>query len=261
MGDMQVGMVRDAYPLLDITDKELKSVINAWVISGIIGIASLTVALNSMFITILDREKKTINDFKASPVKTVNLTLSYFISAFIITFTLTATFTLIGNIYLISFGGKMFLFSFIEIIKLILILVLSSLSSVITLMFVTSFFNKTSTAAAFTGIFTALIGFLIGAYLPISFLPKGVSSIANLLPGSQATSLFRISFMDKVFNNSTFINKVDSSFISNIKNDFGYHLQIFNLKLKPYMIIIYLLLTTLLFFLLNVFVNKLKKKQ
>lgn len=261
MGDIQVGFIKDSFPALNLTDKEIKSIINAWMISGIIGIASITIALNSMFITISDKETKVIHDFIASPVKQINLTLSYFISAFIITFSLTTLFTIVGSLYLIITSGTLFIFTFTEILLLLLTLILSTLSSVIILMFITSFFSKTSTAAAFTGIFTALIGFLIGAYLPISFLPKNVASIANLIPGSQATSLFRAIFMDKILSNNTFINKVGIDFINTIKLEFGFDLYVFNLQLKPYMIITYLLVTTIIFFILNVLLNKFLAKR
>lgn len=260
LGDMQVGLIMDSYPNLNLSTKEVKSIVDAWVISGIIGIALLTVALNTMFISILDRERNIINDFKASPVKSVNLTLSYFVSAFIITFILAAAFLMIGNLYLIIINGSIFIFSFMEIIKLIGLLIISSLSSVIILMFITSFFDKTSTAASFTGIFTALIGFLIGAYLPISFLPNSVASFSNLLPGSQATALFRNIFMNKVLNSTAIIDKVDITFINSIKDQFGFNLYVFNIELQVYFMIIYLVITTLFFFLINVLLSKYRNK-
>lgn len=261
LGDMQLSLVLESYPELNLSTSEVKGIINAWVISGIVGISLLTVALNSMFIAISDRERNIINDFKASPVKSVNLTLSYFISAFIITFILATLFIIIGNVYLIITSGSMFFFSFLETLKIIGLLIVASLSSVITLMFITSFFNKTSTAASFTGIFTALIGFLIGAYLPVSFLPKNVASFANLLPGSQATALFRNIFMNKAFNSPGVINNVDVNLINSLKDQFGFNIYIFNYELKPYVMVIYLILTTIIFFLLNVLVGKHKKDK
>lgn len=261
LGDMQLTLVLENYPELNLSTNEIRGIINAWVISGIVGISLLTVSLNSMFIAISDRERNIIHDFKASPVKSVNLTLSYFISAFIITFILALLFIIIGNVYLIITSGSMFVFNFLETLKIIGFLIITSLSSVITLMFVTSFFNKTSTAASFTGIFTALIGFLIGAYLPVSFLPKNVASFANLLPGSQATALFRNVFMNKVFNSPKILNSDDVSLINNLKDQFGFNLYVFNYALKPYFMIIYLVVTTIIFFLLNVLVGKYKKDK
>ena len=54
---MQLNLVLESYPELNLTTSEIRGIINAWVISGIVGISLLTVALNSMFIAISDREK------------------------------------------------------------------------------------------------------------------------------------------------------------------------------------------------------------
>ena len=261
MGDFQVKMIMEQMPNLNLSEKEIASIINAWVISGIIGISTLTVALNSMFITISDREFNIVNDFKASPVKEINLTLSYFISSFLITFTISLIFAIIGTIYLLITAGTVFLFNFINILSLLGILLISSLSAVIILMFITSFLKKTATAASFTGIFTALIGFLVGAYLPSSMLPKGVQYVANTLPGTHATTLFRQLYLSKVLNSQSIANKVPLELITSLKEQYGYNLNFFGISLNTITIIIYLILTTILFFIINLIVNKYRTKH
>lgn len=261
MGDFQVKMIMEQMPNLNLSEKEIASIINAWVISGIIGISTLTVALNSMFITISDREFNIVNDFKASPVKEINLTLSYFISSFLITFTISLIFAIIGTIYLLITAGTVFLFNFINILSLLGILLISSLSAVIILMFITSFLKKTATAASFTGIFTALIGFLVGAYLPSSMLPVGVQYFANTLPGTHATTLFRQLYLSKVLNSQSIANKVPLELITSLKEQYGYNLNFFGISLNTITIIIYLILTTILFFIINLIVNKYRTKH
>lgn len=261
LSDFQVNMIMDSFENINLNKSEIKSIVNSWVISGIIGISILTVALNTMFITISDRETKVFNDFQASPVNIINLTLSYFISAVIITFTISLTFAIVGTIYLLSTGGSMFLFSFVEILKLLGIILISSLSAVIILMFITSFFKKTSTAASFTGIFTALIGFLVGTYLPSSFLPKGVQNVANLVPGTHSTSLFRQLYLDKVFNNSNIIDKVSSEFIDSIKNQYSYNLIVFNYEFNTITMLLYLLLSIIVFFVIYLLISNYRKKN
>ena len=261
LSDFQVNMIMDSFENINLNKSEIKSIVNSWVISGIIGISILTVALNTMFITISDRETKVFNDFQASPVNIINLTLSYFISAVIITFTISLTFAIVGTIYLLSTGGSMFLFSFVEILKLLGIILISSLSAVIILMFITSFFKKTSTAASFTGIFTALIGFLVGAYLPSSILPKGVQNAANLVPGTHSTSLFRQLYLDKVFNNSNIRDKVSSEFIDSIKTQYSYNLIVFNYEFNTITMLLYLLLSIIIFFVIYLLISNYRKKN
>lgn len=261
MGDFQVNMILEQMPNLGLSKKEVSSIINAWVISGIIGLSTLTVALNSMFITISDKEFNVINDFKASPVKQINLTLSYFISSFLITFGVSLVFLIIGNLYLLITAGPIFLFNFIESLSLLGILIIASLSAVIILMLVTSFFKKTTTAASFTGIFTALIGFLVGAYLPSSMLPKGVMYFSNTIPGTHSTTLFRKVYLDKILNNPTITNKVGTDLLLALKEQYGYNLSFFGINLNVFTIVLYIVLTTIIFFIINVLVNRYRIKK
>lgn len=261
MGDLQANMIMDNFKDLNLTTKEAKAIVNAWVISGIVGISILTVALNTMFITISDREKKIVDDFQASPVKTTYLTLSYFISAVVITFLVSLAFAIIGNIYLLMTGGSMFVFNILDILKLLSVLLLSSLSAVIILMFITSFFKKTSTAASFTGIFTALIGFLVGAYLPVSFLPSGIQNFSSLIPGTHSTALFRQIYLDKVLASTVITDKVPLNFIEQIKAQYGYNLNLFNLNINSLIMIVYLVISILIFFVLYTLISKFRNKH
>ncbi|HKL95157.1 MAG TPA: ABC transporter permease [Haploplasma sp.] len=261
MGDFQVDIIMDNIGSIDVTKKEISSIVNAWVISGIIGISTLTVALNSMFITISDREKGIVNDFHASPVNQVNLTLSYFISAVIITFFISLVFSIMGTIFLMISTGGLFSFNVLDIFKLLGLLLLSSLSAVIILMFITSFFKKTSTAASFTGIFTALIGFLVGTYLPAGFLPIGIQNFANIIPGTHSTALFRQLYLSKVISKPNIIDKVGIDFINQIKDEYGYNLKLFNFEITTGLMVLYLFISIVIFFLLQIIVSKFRNKH
>src|SRR5690554_6184144 len=137
MGDYQVSLLMESFGSeVNINAEQVKSFANAWMISGILGLSTLTVALNSMFIIIADRENEVINDFTASPVSLVSLTLSYFISAVILTIFTCFIFLLIGLIYL--YISSNLVFNFVEILQILSILIIASLSAVIILMFITS---------------------------------------------------------------------------------------------------------------------------
>ena len=45
--------------------------------------------------------------------------------------------------------------------------------------------------SALVAIFSAAIGFLIGAYFPVSMLPKGIEYLTSFFPGTYSASLFR----------------------------------------------------------------------
>ncbi|CCV63934.1 ABC-type multidrug transport system, permease component [Alteracholeplasma palmae J233] len=258
MGEFQVDMIANNLPeSVEVSRKSISSITHAWMLSGIVGISSLTVALNSMFIAISDKERRVIDDFTASPVKLVNLTLSYFISAFILTFVICFLFLIIGIIYLIIATGVGF--TFLDLFSLFGILILSTLSAVIVLMCITTFFKTTSAASSFTGIFSALVGFLIGAYLPVSILPKGIQNFANLIPGSHSTGLFRTVFMKRMIESLP--EGISPEFIEQIKGTYGFDLQIFGAKINSSHMYLYLTASIFVFFIAYLVINKWIKKK
>jgi multidrug/hemolysin transport system permease protein len=257
MGEFQVDSIRAMLPSgTDVSDQEIAMVANAWMISGILGISSLTISLNSMFVSISDRERGIVDDFTASPVKLVNLTLSYFISAFLITFFLSLIFLIVALFYLFFSSG--ITFSAANIGELFGILILSSLSAVIFVMCLTSFFKHTSTAASFTGVFSALIGFLIGAYLPSSILPLAVQNVANLIPGAHATGLFRVVLMNPIFERLA--GSISEATLTEIKQNYGFSLYLFGGQLDRTAMYTYLGISVVVLFLVYLVISLVKRR-
>ena len=68
-------------------------------------------------------------------------------------------------------------------------------------MFVVGFIRS---QGAFTGlniIFGTVVGFLIGAYMPISYFPQGVQYFTLFIPGSYTAGLFRNFMMGGALDN------------------------------------------------------------
>ena len=257
MGDIQADMLVGSIPNAPVIASEtLKMIINAWMIPGIVAISCLTVALNSMLVMIEDKERGTIHDFIASPVKPVTQLLSYFIAAFILTFTICFIFLLVGMLYLVITTGVYF--GIVSFLELILILLLSSLSAVLGLMCIMTFFKSIMGVSAFTGIFSALIGFLIGAYLPVSMLPIGIQNLANLIPGSYSTGLFRGIFMNAMFEQ---IDGLSPVFIDQVKDIYAFELVLFGHAISRSGMYIYLTGSIVVFFFTYLCIDRLKNKK
>lgn len=260
LGDMQINaikdlLIKDGVDISALGNKEITNVANSWMIAGIVSIACLTVGLNSMLVIIQDKETKVINDFTASPLKPITLLLSYAISAFILTFTLCLLVLIAGIVFLSISSGVMF--SAAEVFELILILFLSCFSSVMIMLCIMSNFNTNAASSAFTGVFCALIGFLIGAYLPSGMMPKGIMNFANIIPGSHATSLFRNVFINKAFTTIPAEYLASMANVKTIYFDmafFGYEIPI------PFMYL-YLTGSIILFFSIYATMNAIKNKR
>lgn len=257
MGDIQADMLMGSLPQnISVDPTTLKMIINAWMIPGIVAISCLTVALNSMLVMIEDKERGTIHDFTASPLKPVTQLLSYFIAAFILTVTICFIFLLIGMLYLAITTG--IYFGVAAFFELLLILLLSSLSAVLGLMCIMTFFKSIMGVSAFTGIFSALIGFLIGAYLPVSMLPIGIQNLANLIPGSYSTALFRGIFMNAMFEQIDGLNPV---FIEQVKDIYAFELVLFNRTFSRSGMYIFLTSSIVIFFIAYLGIDRLKNKK
>ncbi len=254
MGDIQIDMLSgmiDGVPSVD--ENTMRIIVNAWMIPGIVAISCLTVALNGMLVMIEDKERGTVNDFTASPLKPVTQLLSYVIAAFILTFMICFIFLIIGMTYLAITTGVFF--GATAFFELLLVLLLSSLSAVLGLMCVMTFFKTIMGVSAFTGIFSALIGFLIGAYLPVSMLPIGIQNLANLIPGSYSTGLFRRIFMNGVFSQ---IPGLSPAFIEQIKGVYSFELVLFGHTINRSGMYIYLTISIIVFFFAYLLIERIK---
>lgn len=258
MGDVQAATVEGLIPEgIEIDRATITGVVNAWMASGVIGIACITVGLNSVLSMVQDKENKAVNDFAASPVNPVNLLLSYFISAVIITFSICLIVLVIVVSYLWIATGVGF--SFATIMELLLILLLSCLSAVMIMMCILSFFKTNQASAAFTGVFSALIGFLTGAYFPLGFLPSAIQSVAGLIPGTHATSLFRNIFVGNILNNLP--ANIPAAFINQIKETYSFNLQLFGATLNRTFMYTFLAGSVVVFFGVYLILEKIRDKK
>jgi len=231
----------------------------AWMIAGVISIACFTIGLNSTLVMVEDKERRTINDFIASPLKPRILWVSYFISAFLITFFLTLLVTVLGFIYL---GAATNLaLSFTDFLLVVGILALSCLSSVAFMLCVMSFFKTNSTSAAFTGIFSAIIGFLIGAYIPMGMLPVPVQSFTGLIPGTHTSTLLRVALINQTYQTA----ELPQSVLNTLNEFFSLEINLFGWVVPQYLMYIYLAASAALFgvvfFLINRVLYKRKRKS
>ena len=89
---------------LTVSPRIINGCAGARLMSSILSVSAVTVAFCSNTIMIDDKINSSVNDFRVSPVKGTTVSLAYFISNFLITFTVLITVMLIGHIYLACIG-------------------------------------------------------------------------------------------------------------------------------------------------------------
>lgn len=244
-----------------VTNKDISNFINAWLLSGVTGSATITIALNSLSIMVSDKEKKIDFDYLASPINGFIITLSYFLGAVICTY-LVSAFILSLGLVILSLIGNLYI-SLKSILLLYVVLLFAVMSSTILMMLIVSFFKKSSSLSAFSGIVSAGIGFLIGAYMPISQFSKPIQYIANIIPGSHITCLFRNYLMQGPleFINSNLAGYDGGMFMKTMKDIFSFKLNFFGQEIGIHIMYIYVTVTIVVCLVLNLVLYKLSSKR
>ncbi len=244
-----------------VTDADIETLVNSWMISGVIGTSVITSTLSALNVMVSDKQHKIDFDYNASSVKGSVVVMSYFSGAvlcsLITSFTLLAT----GLIFVAATG--VFLLTITDVLLLIGLVLLGSVSSTIILMTIISFFKKDSTYSAFSVLLSTLVGFIVGAYFPVSQLSETTQTIVNLVPGAQITGMIRSILV------SPAIDRIDKAlggmdqgiFREAASKMFCIKLNIFGTQIDTGFMLLYSVIAILVFTVLNIALFSISSKR
>ena len=238
-------------------EEAVRSFCDSWMLAGCLSCACVTVPLCACGIMVQDRKRGISVDFLASPVPRWLPSAAYFLSVLAAGLALSGAVLLIGFVWLAA-SGSWFL-SAADVFACIGILVLSVLSSSTLLVLVGGFLRS---EGAFTGlnvIVGTVIGFLIGAYMPISYFPSGVQYLTLFIPGSYSAGLFRNFIMGGSLQNIS--ETVSSPFASALSDEYSLTFDFFGAEIAAGGMAAILAGTVVLFAAANFVVSFLKAKK
>lgn len=192
LGDIQMQSLESAFENLTIDKKLLKNFVDDWMLAGVISVACVTVSFSAQEIVVKDREKGVLADMLSAPVKRYLLSIGYYISNVIITFSICAIVMLIAFVYMAISGWTMTAGEVFMSFGLLFISVVSS-SAIISL--ICKLIKTGAQHSAIVGIISAAIGFFMGAYMPISIFPVAIQYVTLFIPATYSAGLFRELFM------------------------------------------------------------------
>ncbi|WP_026497982.1 ABC transporter permease [Butyrivibrio sp. WCD2001] len=172
-----------------ISAADVDQFVNGLLLTGIISTALLTIPYNALEIIVKDREDKVDLDMISTPVKRWEIILSYFLAAVTAAF-LQTMIVLACGIGILAVNGSMYLVAS-DIVKLVGVIFLGTVSSTAIFMLFMMFFRNMGTCSAFMGILSAVSGFVIGAYIPLSEFNKTIQNVCNLVPATGISILIR----------------------------------------------------------------------
>lgn len=172
-----------------LTSAENARFVLGYIMGGVLVIATLTLPLGVIGSYVSDVESKRFNYFLVMPIKRRTITLSYFLSTFIVAFVLIMFMFLLTTIYIGATTGLWF--SLAEMLLGLLLIAACLFVSVPLILFLISFVKTNNSFAGLSSLLGTLIGFISGIYIPLTVLGSVTKNIAALLPFSHMTILLR----------------------------------------------------------------------
>lgn len=222
----------------------------AWMLAGMLASASITTSLGAYGVMISDRENKTIKDFYSSPVSRRQIAGGYIITGFIISIIMSIFTLIFGEIYMGMIGGAVLDMDIL--LKLFGVIVLSAFASSAIASFIISFLKTNSAYSAASIIVGTLIGFLVGAYIPIGNLPENVQWLVKYFPCAHSAVLYRQLLMESSIKEN-FANQ-PTAVLKETKEILGVVFVYNGHTASAWMSVVALLITGVVFYLLAVLV-------
>ena len=224
-----------------IKQDDLRMFSDLILLTGIMGSAMITVPYNCLTLVVRDREYNVDKDMLATPVKRWQIIFSYFTSAALSAIIMTAVILTFGLIILGMHGDIHMTAA--DLIRTYAVVALGSVSSTALFITIVMFFKTSSASGAFFGILSAVAGFVIGAYIPISQFSDRVQTVCNIFPGSHAVILLRNTLMNGLLKSiDDSIGGVDNGmFTQSLKNIFTFRAQLFGKTLDVGQMTVYII--------------------
>lgn len=244
-----------------LSKADIEGLVNSWLISGVIGTSVVTVALNTLNLMVKDKEDKIDSDYRASSVKGSTVVMSYFSGAVASTFIISSILLSAGYIFLACTGT--FCLDIPQQLLVYALTLLGSVSGTLVLMLFISFFKKSATLSSFGVMVSASIGFIVGAYVPVSQFSENVQTIVNLVPGSQIAAMMRNILVGPAIDNiDKTLDGIDKGqFAENAREMFALKLKIFGTEVDTGFMLTYSFIIIAVFAVLNIALYKISSKR
>ena len=185
LGDMMEAGLRAN---LGFDSDQIRPAMASIILAGMVAVTSVTGCLGAMETRVEDRGAAG-RDFLTSPISRGKLTRSYMLGTAVVGFLLTLITLILSMIYIAAIGGQMP--NATDLGRLAITVVLSTLCANAMMFLATSLIKSSGAYSSMSAVVGALIGFIMGIYIPIGTLPGTVQWVVRLFPMSHAGSMFR----------------------------------------------------------------------
>ena len=236
LGDVMVDSLEDI--------PKPKFLIDSWIVSGLLAVTSITATMGAFGIMIEDRTRKIHKDFFSSPVSKGKITVSYILSSYVAGVIMTIVTLILGELYIVSRGGDFL--PAVSLIKVFCLILLTTLASSSMIFFIVSLFKSQNAFASASAVTGAVIGFVMGIYIPIGNLHTGMQYVIRFFPLSHSGLLLRQTLMEIPLSESFAGSALEEHRIT-FEDIFGIVYKVGDYQLNALHSIVFLLISTVIF--------------
>lgn len=183
-----------------------------WIMAGVISVTTVNTTLGAYGVFVSDKETNVMYDFKVSPIKRSKLVLSYIVSSLIVGLIMSILAFIIAEIYIVISGGD--LLSLSAILKSLIIIVLGVTMSSSVIFFIVNFVKSVNAMGAVNAVFSSIVGFLMGVYVPVGLLGNSVEWIIKGFPFSHTAAMMRQVLIEDVLPSGVSLTDIDTEYFS-----------------------------------------------
>lgn len=190
LGDYMAEGMMDVYVEVEGMDfAHIRWLVDTTSMAGVLMINCILVPLNVLTIMVQDSNDNRLDSFLVSAVARNKLVVGYWLAPFLVGIVMNILCLFIAEGFIVMNGGEwLSIRSNIEMAGLIIANTFSATS----ILFAAAMLTKSvSLYSTFTGIMSALVGFLTGAFLPIGMFPANIQKIFALVPAHHGATLMR----------------------------------------------------------------------
>lgn len=255
LGNVYRDSIRSVCGDFPISDGLVESIASGWLISSLVAVCAVTIAFTANIVMVQDKVSGQLDDMLVSPVPRWKISLSYFVSTYLVTLLVCTVALLAGFIYIGIAGWKLtagdVFFTLLDI--LLLALLGTAFSSILC-----SFLKSQGGVAAVQATVSSAYGFICGAYMPLGNLVEGLQNAVMLLPGTYGTGLLHAHLMGGA------ISELPAPIAEGMKEGFDCTLSFFGNAVPAWACYLVLILSVLVLvgvYLLLTFLPKGQKKS
>ena len=190
LGDyMAKGMTELYSEVVGMNFSHIRWLVDTTAMAGVLMINCILVPLNVLTIMVQDSGDGRLDSFLVSAVSRDKLVLGYWLAPFLVGIAMNILCLFLAQGFVVLNGGGWL--SMGSNIKMAGLIIANTFSATSILFVVAMLMKSASLYSTFTGIMSALVGFVTGAFLPIGIFPENIQRLFALIPAHHGATMMR----------------------------------------------------------------------